>query len=86
LKKDVSVARRVIQTTIVSSRKIKYRLTRHMAKTMGMPRKKFHKHRKFRLQMDTNDELTCWTVISRQPYKNRLAENVKEFPCNCWLA
>jgi hypothetical protein len=56
-----------------------------MEKTMGTSRKTLHKHRKFRLQIDANDELACWTVISRQPYKDRLAENVKELARNCWL-
>jgi hypothetical protein len=37
------------------------------------------------LQIDTNDELACCRVISRQPYKDRLAKNVKELACNCWL-
>jgi hypothetical protein len=46
-KKDVSVAHRAIQTTIVSSSNIKERLTRHMEKTMGTSRKTLHKHRKF---------------------------------------
>ena len=46
-KKDVSVACRVIQTTIVSSSNIKNRLTHHMKKTMGTSRKQLHKHRKF---------------------------------------
>jgi hypothetical protein len=36
-------------------------------------------------KFDANDELACWTVISRQPYKDRLAENVKELARNCWL-
>jgi hypothetical protein len=51
----------------------------------GTSRKTLHKHRKFRFQIDANDELVFWTVISRQPYKYRLAENVKELACNCWL-
>jgi predicted DNA-binding transcriptional regulator AlpA len=85
LKKDVSVAHRVIQTTIVSSRNIKYCLTQHMEKVMGTSRKTMYKHRKFQLQIDANDELACWTVISRQPYKDRLAKNVKESTRNCWL-
>ena len=84
-KEDVFVARREIQTTIVSSSNIKDHLTRHMEKMMGMSRKTLHKHRKFRLQIDATDELGCWTVISRQRYKDRLAENVKELACNCWL-
>jgi hypothetical protein len=56
-----------------------------MKKMMRTSRKKFYKHRKFRLQIDANDELACWTVISRQPYKDRLAKNVKELARNCWL-
>jgi hypothetical protein len=56
-----------------------------MEKTMGNSRKTLHKHRKFCFQIDVNDELACWIVISRQPYKDRLAENVKELARNCWL-
>ena len=84
-KKDVSVARRVIQTIVVSSRNIKDRLTQHMEKAMGTSRNTLYKHRKFQLQIDANDELACWTVISRQPYKDRLAENVKEYVRKFWL-
>ena len=56
-----------------------------MAKAMGTSRKTLNKHRKFRLQIDANDELACWIVISRQPYKARLAQNVKESAHNFWL-
>jgi hypothetical protein len=56
-----------------------------MEKTLGTSRKALHKHRKFRFQIDLNDELACWTMISRQPYKDRLAENVKELARTCWL-
>jgi hypothetical protein len=52
---------------------------------MGTSRKILHKHRKFCFQIDVNDELPCWTVIYRQPYKDRLAKNVKELAHNCWL-
>jgi hypothetical protein len=75
----------VIQTIVVSSRNIKYHLTQHMEKAMGTSRKTWYKHRKFRLQIDEKDELAYWTVIFRQPYKDRLAENVKEYAHNCWL-
>jgi hypothetical protein len=46
-KKHVSVACRVIQTTVVSSSNIKYCLTRYMENTMGKSRKTLCKHRKF---------------------------------------
>jgi hypothetical protein len=84
-KEDVRVARKAIQTTVVSSRNIRDHLTRHMEKMMETSRKKLHKHRKFHFQIYVNDELVCWTVISRQPYKDRLAKNVKELARNCWL-
>ena len=60
-KKYVNVVHRVIETTVVSSSNIKDHLTRSMEKTMGTSRKTLYKHRKFRLQIDANDELTCWT-------------------------
>jgi hypothetical protein len=82
---DVRVARKTLQTSIVSRNNIKDRLTLHMAKTLGTSRNTLHKHRKFHFQIDENDELACWTLISRQPYKDRLAENVKELARNCWL-
>ena len=47
-----------------------------MARALGTSRKTFHKHQKFRLQIDVNDELACWRAIFRQPYKDRLGENV----------
>ena len=56
-----------------------------MEKMMGTSRKTLYKHRKFWLQIDVNDELACWTVIFRQPYKDRLLENIKESAHNCWL-
>ena len=84
-KEDVHVARKTLQTTIVSGSNIQDRLTLHMEKTLGTSRKTLHKHRKFLFQIDVNDELACWTMISRQPYKDRLAENVKDLARNCWL-
>ena len=71
-KENVCAARKTLQTTIVLGNNIKDHLTRHMEKMMGMSRKTLHKHRKIRLQIDANDELTCWTIISRQPCKDIL--------------
>jgi hypothetical protein len=76
-KEDVCVACKMLQKTIVSGSNIKDRLTLHMEKTLGTSRKTLHKHRKFHFQIDVNDELACWTVISRQPYKDRIVENGK---------
>ena len=84
-KENVLVARKTLQTSIVSGSNMKDRLTRHMEKTLGTSRKTLYKYRKCRLQIDANDELACWTMISRQPYEDRLAKNVKELACNCWF-
>ena len=43
-----------------------------------------HQHRKFRLQIDVNDELACWRAICRQPYKYRLGKNVKKIIYEYW--
>ena len=46
--------------------------------------KTLHKHRKFWLQIDVNDELACWRAICRQPYKDILGENVKKTIYKYW--
>ena len=53
-------------------------LVKSMARALETSRKTLHKHRKFRLQIDVNDELACWRDICRKPYKDGLGENVKK--------
>ena len=36
------------------------------------------------MQIDVNDELTCWRAICRQPYKDILGENVKKIIYEYW--
>ena len=55
-----------------------------MARALGTSRKTLHKHRKFQLQIDVNDELACWRAICRQPYKDRLGENLKKTIYEYW--
>ena len=55
-----------------------------MARALGTSRKTLHKHRKFRLQIDVNDELACWRAICRKPYKDRLGEDVKKIIYEYW--
>ena len=63
---------------VVSSSTKENRLVKSMARALGTSRKNLHKHRKFRLQIDVNDEITCWRAICRQPYKHRLGKHVKQ--------
>ena len=81
--KNVLVVRREIHMVVVSSITKDNRLVKSMARALGTLRKNLHKHRKFRLQIDVNDELACWRAICRQPYKDRLGKNVKKN--NIWI-
>ena len=37
------------------------------------------------MQIDENDELACWAIICRQPYKDRMGEGVKYIVHKYWL-
>ena len=41
-------------------------------------RKFLWKHKKVRVQLDEYDEVGCWGVIYRQPYQDRLPDNVRD--------
>ena len=76
--KNVLVVHRAIHMAVVSSSTKENRLVKSMARALGTSRKKLHKHRKFRLQIDVNDELACWRAICRKPYKDRLEKMLKK--------
>ena len=84
-KKDTSAACRAIQTAIVSASTRQKRLTTQLAQAIGTSRKTLYKHSKFRMQIDENDELACWAIICRQPYKDRMGEGVKDIVQKYWL-
>ena len=64
-KKETSAARSAIQIAIVLASTIQKRLTAQLAQVIGTSRKTLYKHRKFRMQIDENDELACWAIICR---------------------
>ena len=70
--KNVSILHRGIHMAMVLSSTKENRLVTSMARALGNSRKNLHKHQKFQLQIDVNDELACWRAICRQPYKDRL--------------
>ena len=84
-KKNISAARRAIQTTIVSASTRQKGLTTKLTQAIGTSRKKLYKHSKFKMQIDQNDELACWAIICRQPYKDRMGEGVKDIIQKYWL-
>lgn len=55
-----------------------------MSKLLHVSRKTLHKYTKFRVRIDENDEATCWAFICRQPYRDRLPENVREQVIEFW--
>ena len=82
--KNVLVVRIEIHMEVVSSSTKENRLVKSMAWALGTSQKTLHKHWKFQLQIDVNDELACWRAICRQPYKDRLGENVKKIIYEYW--
>ena len=84
-KKDTSAACRAIQKAIVSASTRQKRLTTQLAQEIGTSGKTLYKHSKFRMQIDENDELACWEIICRQPYKDRMGEGVKDIVQKYWL-
>ena len=52
-------------------------MTTQLAQAIGTSRKTLYKHRKFRMQIDENDELACWAIICRQSYKDRWEKVLK---------
>ena len=77
-KKSALDARRAIQIAVASSSTKENLLAKYMAQALGTSRKSLHKHRKFWFQIYVNVEIACWRSICRQPYKDRLGENVKK--------
>ena len=60
-------------------------MTTQITKVIGTSRKTLYKYNKFRLQIDANDELACWAIICRQPYKDRVGESVKTMMHEYWV-
>ena len=60
-------------------------MTTQITKFIETSRKKLYKYNKFRLQIDANDEIACWEIIYRQPYKDRVDESVKAMMHEYWV-
>ena len=84
-KKDTISTCRAIQTSIVSASTRQKHLTTQLAQEVETSRKTLYKHSKFRMKIDENDELACWEIICRQPYKDRMGEGVKDIVQKYWL-
>ena len=54
-------------------------------KTLGTLRKKLCIHNKLKLQIDKNDELSCWVIICRYDYKAIMRSRVKDTAKKYWF-
>ena len=79
------VPHRSIQMVVVSSSTKENHLVKSMAQALGTSWKTLHKHQKFRLQIDVNGEIAYWIVICRQPYRDRVGEEVKKIIYEYWM-
>ena len=55
-----------------------------MTKLIYVSRKTFHKHTKFRVRVDENDEVVCWDLIIEETYHDRLLIVIKPTMVEIW--
>ena len=71
------VARKSILTRVVAKNTVNSHLLSTPARMLKTSRKSLWKHKNVRVQLDEDDEVSCWGVICRQPYQDRLPDNVR---------
>ena len=77
-KTDISAAHREITTSIVARITSRNRMVAIVSNLLHVSRKKLHKYTKLRVKIDENDEVSCWALICREAYKDRMEEVIKE--------
>ena len=55
-----------------------------MSKLLHVSRKTLDKYTKFRVWIDENNEATCWVLICRKPYRDRISGGVGEKVVYFW--
>ena len=55
-----------------------------MSKLLHVSRKKLHKYTKFRVKIDENNEASCWPLICREAYKDKMEEGIREKVIEYW--
>ena len=48
-----------------------------MSKLLHVSRKTLHNHTKFRAQINENDEVACWDLITKKLYQYRLPTEIR---------
>ena len=78
------VARKSILTGVVEKNTVNSHLLSNTARMLKTSRNFLWKHKNVRVQLDENDEVACWVVISRQPYEDRIPDNVRDRVKEFW--
>ena len=78
------VACKSILTRVVAKNTVNSRLLSTTARLLKTSRKCLWKHKNVRVQLDEDDEVACWGVICRQPYQDRILDNVRDRVKEFW--
>ena len=78
------VAHKSILTRVVAKNIVNSRLLSTTARMLKTSRKSLLNHKNIRVQLDEDDEVACWGVICRQPYQDRLPDNVRDKVKEFW--
>ena len=78
------VAHKSILTGVVARNIVNGPLLSTTARILKTSRKFLWKHKNVRVQLDEDDEVACWGVICRQPYQDRLPDNVRDRVREFW--
>ena len=55
-----------------------------MSKMLHVSIKTLHKYTKFRVNIDENDQASCWALICREGYKDGMEEGIREKGIEYW--
>ena len=71
------VVHKSILTGVVAKNTVNSRLLSSTARMLKTSRKSLWKHKNFRVQLDEDNEVSCWGVTCRKSYQDRLPDNVR---------
>lgn len=78
-KLDVRDTCREITTVIFARSTSRQKKLERMSKLLHVSRKTLQKHTKFKVQVNENDESSCWALITMQPYQGNITVGIKAF-------
>ena len=83
-KYDIRDSYKEITTIVVAPGTSRHQMVTTMSKLLHVSRKTLHKHTKFKVQGDENDEAPYWALICKQPHQDRILARIKEKVVYFW--